>query len=47
MAKFKRAGKSKSKPKATRGLVPCLILIVGGIALMSLFFYAMLKSSAK
>lgn len=43
MAKFKSAHR-KPKVSPTRGLVPCLLLIVGGIALFSLFFYAMLKS---
>jgi hypothetical protein len=43
MAKFK-AAKRKPKVSPTRGLIPCLLLILGGIALFSLFFYAMLKS---
>jgi hypothetical protein len=45
MGKFKPA-KGKAKPAPTRGLVPCLIVIVSGIVLMSLFFYLMLKSAA-
>jgi hypothetical protein len=43
MAKYKLA-KGKEKPSQTRGLIPCLLLILSGIVLMSLFFYYMLKS---
>ncbi len=43
MAKFK-ASKGKPKISQTRGLVPCLLLIVSGVVLISLFFYGMLKS---
>ena len=45
MAKYKPAT-GKKKPAQTRGLVPCLILIVSGVIIMSLFFYFMLKSAA-
>ena len=45
MAKYKLAAKTKAKPSRTRGLIPCLVLIVGGIILFSVFFYYMLKSS--
>jgi len=45
MAKFKPAGKNKPKPSQMKGLIPCLILILAGIVLFTLFFYAMLKSS--
>jgi len=44
MAKLKTA-KSKRKKPATRGLIPCLLVIISVVVLMSLFFYAMLKSS--
>jgi hypothetical protein len=44
MAKYKLA-KGKRKTPPTRGLAPCLILIVSGVVLMSLFFYFMLKSA--
>lgn len=51
MAKFKPAGKPKGKetPKAVQAqkLVPCLILVIGGIVLFSMFFYAFLKSAAR
>ncbi len=45
MAKYKAAGKGRKKPAETRGLVPCLILLLAGIVLFSFFFYYMLKSS--
>ena len=45
MAKFKPAGKKKkSFGKRSGGLVSCIVLIVLGIALMSLLFYGMLRS---
>ncbi|HXF28150.1 MAG TPA: hypothetical protein VN610_12790 [Bryobacteraceae bacterium] len=55
MAKFKpvRAkGKSKSKTKSNalttaRGAIPCLILVLAGIALITLMFYFSLKSSVQ
>jgi hypothetical protein len=46
MAKFKSAARSKPKISPTRGLIPCLILVLAGIALFSVFFYAMLKSGS-
>ena len=42
MAKYKVA-RGKPKPSSTRGLIPCLILIVLGTALACFFFYIMLK----
>jgi len=50
MAKFKPAGRNKQKapaPSPTRGLIPCAILVIGGIALFSLFFYGFLRSGVK
>ncbi len=47
MAKYKLAGKSAAKAKPTRGVIPCLLVILGGIVLMSLLFYAMLSSSVE
>ena len=43
MAKFKSktkagGGKKPDAPAATRGLIPCAVLLVAGIALVSLFF---------
>jgi len=44
MAKFKPArGKKKEAP--TRGAVPCLILLISGMALVLLLLYFVLKSS--
>ena len=40
MAKIKLAGGKKATPKKSMWqALPCLILIVGGIALLSLMFY--------
>ena len=53
MAKFKpqgarprdkKAAETASKPK-TAGLISCLVLILGGILLFSMFFYSFLKSA--
>jgi hypothetical protein len=44
MGKFKPA-RAKKKGASSRGAVPCLILLVSGIALISLLFYAILKSA--
>lgn len=44
MAKFKPAGKKKPAAKRPGGLFSCVFLIVSGIVLMSLLFYAMLQS---
>jgi hypothetical protein len=45
MAKFKLARKGKTKEAPSRGAIPCLILLVSGIALLSLLFYAILRSA--
>jgi hypothetical protein len=45
MAKFKPAGKTPAKA-STKGLIPCLLLVAGGIALISIFFYYSLKAGA-
>jgi hypothetical protein len=46
VAKFKAAGKKKPAAKRSAGLFSCIFLIVSGIVLMSLLFYAMLRSSS-
>jgi hypothetical protein len=50
MAKFKSAGSKKTstskKVKSARAAIPCLVLVVLGIALMSLLFYFSLQSTA-
>lgn len=44
MAKFKKAGgKKKEAPAPTRGLIPCSILIIAILALISLLFYYALQ----
>jgi len=46
MAKYKSAGSKKATPaKSAVNAIPCLILIVLGIAAMSLLFYFSLRSS--
>ena len=45
MAKLKLAGKKKPAERSARSAIPCAILIVSGIVLLSLLFYAVLKSS--
>jgi hypothetical protein len=45
MAKFKLAGSAKKAPaKSARSAIPCLILVVLGIALMCVLFYLSLQS---
>jgi hypothetical protein len=44
MGKFKLAGKKKNKGQRPGGAIPCIALIVCGIVLLSLLFYAILKS---
>jgi hypothetical protein len=46
MAKLKPAGSGKKTPaKSARSAIPCLILVLLGIAGMCLLFYLSLKSS--
>ncbi len=45
MAKLKLAGKKKKRAPGPGGAVPCIVLIVSGILLLTLLFYAILKSS--
>jgi hypothetical protein len=49
MAKIKLAGK---KPKANdyskfRGALPCLVVIIGGMILVFMLFFASLQSSSR
>lgn len=46
MAKFKPAGGKKVPAKSARSAIPCLILVLLGIVLMSLLFYYSLQSSS-
>lgn len=51
MAKYKAAGRGgKAKQKSAsdiKGLVPCLFLVIGGLVLVGLLFYAMLKQPGR
>ncbi len=44
MAKIKLAG-GKKKKKSNLEAVPCLLVILSGIVLLSLLFYAILQSA--
>jgi hypothetical protein len=45
VAKFKPAGSKKPKAAQTqRGFIPCLIVLVVGFVLLSLLFYAVMRS---
>lgn len=45
MARFKPAGTKKAKPvKSSRGFIPCVIVILGGFALLFWLFYAVVNS---
>ncbi len=45
MAKYKLAGsKKKETPAPTRGLVPCAIIIIALLALVSVLFYYALQT---
>lgn len=43
MGKYK-AAKGKRKKESSRGAIPCLILLILGISLFSLLFYAVVRS---
>jgi len=47
MSKFKKATGKKAAPppKKTRGLVPCAIIILVGIAIVGLLFFYSLRSA--
>ena len=49
MGKYKAAGSAKSKAttaKSVRSAIPCLVLIVGGIAALCFMFYLSLQSGS-
>lgn len=51
MAKYKSkiktgGGVKPAQPAATRGLIPCGLIVLGGILLLSYLFYSLLSSSA-
>jgi hypothetical protein len=43
MSKFKLA-KSGKKTRKAQGMIPCLILLISGMVLLSLLFWAVLRS---
>lgn len=48
MGKFKPAKKTKkSKSKFPTGAIPCVILLISGIALLTLLFYSILTSGGQ
>ena len=47
MAKYKAKSKKVEQGPPRPGAIPCAIVIVGAIVLVSLLFYAVLSSSVK
>jgi hypothetical protein len=52
MAKYKSktkagGGAKPGAPSNTRGLIPCAILLLGGIAIVSVFFYFFLRTGVQ
>ena len=45
MAKFRPAGSRKAAAKSAKNAIPCAVIVVTGIALITFLFYAVLKSS--
>ncbi|MCW5980110.1 MAG: hypothetical protein KIT09_18655 [Bryobacteraceae bacterium] len=45
MAKIKPV-KGKKKKESRKSAIPCFVLIISGMALLSLLFYAILRSAA-
>ena len=47
MGKYKPAGSRKAEAKKSNArAIPCLVIIVAGMALVSLLFYELLKSGS-
>ncbi len=46
VAKIRMAGKKKTAAQRPGGAIPCIILVVTGIVLMSLLFYAILRTAS-
>jgi hypothetical protein len=46
MAKIKPA-KGKKKKNSARSAIPCFVLVITGMLLLSILFYAILKSAAQ
>lgn len=47
MGKFKPARPKGKKPPAKPGAVPCVILVISGMAMLSLLYYLVMSSSLK
>ena len=46
MAKYRPAGsRKKSKGPGARGIIPCIVFLLAGMALLMLLFYSILKPS--
>jgi hypothetical protein len=44
MPKYRPAGSKKSTPSSNRGLIPCAIVVFGGLILIFVLFYLVLQS---
>ena len=45
MARFRPPGaKKKGREKASRGLVPCLVILIGGMIVIFFLFYELMNS---
>ena len=44
MAKFKPVRGKKAPKSSSKGAIPCLILVISGMLLLSWLFYSILKS---
>jgi hypothetical protein len=45
MPKYRAAGSRKNKPStSSRGLIPCAVVVLGGLVLIFLLFYLALQS---
>jgi hypothetical protein len=45
MAKLKPAKGGKRKKRSIAGAIPCVVFVLSGMALLSLLFYAILRSA--
>jgi hypothetical protein len=47
MAKFKPPRGKRARKGVPQGALPCVVIIIGGIALLMLFLYLVLKNSGQ
>jgi hypothetical protein len=47
MAKFKPPRGKRTRKGVPQGALPCVVIIIGGIALLMLFLYLVLKNSGQ